>query len=380
VLDEAATVDNLTNTAYVYATPRNGSELSTADSSASVTINRQQTYALTVVNGSGSGNYAADSQVTIIADPPPPGMVFDRWVGADDDLFADASSPTTVFTMPGNEVTITATYKPDPTGPSGSSDADLTSVADNDTTDATGPGTPDEPKTGDITVPYEKDTITRDDIEVSDGATYIVYRDPDFTDEVTDDDDITLEPGSGTDVYIKVTSEDGSTVKYYRITVNREKPAIPTIVEDFGTFKGSGTKTGSVEGPLGDFVDLMLDGEVVDPANYTVVTDSDRPGYVEFILHEDYLKTLANGTYQFTAVFTDGEADLNLIVDVASVIKVPDPVPGKGSGTIRTGDLVGLTGVLVLTVLLTLAALSLIIWRKPQVRFLEIDSGKRKRN
>ncbi|MDR2686352.1 MAG: hypothetical protein LBB75_01245, partial [Oscillospiraceae bacterium] len=57
------------------------------------------TYALTVTGGSGSGNYAAGQSVTITANPPPAGQVFDKWT-ATGGGFADATAQTTNFTMP----------------------------------------------------------------------------------------------------------------------------------------------------------------------------------------------------------------------------------------------------------------------------------------
>ena len=69
------------------------------------------TYAVTVNNGTGSGNYAAGASVTIIADAPENGKVFDKWTTSDGVTFANASSTTTSFTMPAKPVTVTATYR-----------------------------------------------------------------------------------------------------------------------------------------------------------------------------------------------------------------------------------------------------------------------------
>ena len=67
-------------------------------------------YTLTVINGTGSGNYPADASVNITADDPPAGQVFDRWTG-DLDGVVDAYSPSTSITMPAVNATLTATYK-----------------------------------------------------------------------------------------------------------------------------------------------------------------------------------------------------------------------------------------------------------------------------
>ena len=69
------------------------------------------TYLLTVENGSGGGSYAPGTEVTIKANPPAEGKVFDKWISNGGGEFKDANRPNTIFTMPANPVTITATYK-----------------------------------------------------------------------------------------------------------------------------------------------------------------------------------------------------------------------------------------------------------------------------
>jgi len=68
------------------------------------------TYALTVVNGSGSGNYAAGATVNISANAAPAGKVFDKWTATAGTL-ANANNASTTFTMPASAATVTATYK-----------------------------------------------------------------------------------------------------------------------------------------------------------------------------------------------------------------------------------------------------------------------------
>jgi len=72
------------------------------------------TYALSVNSGSGSGNYEAGKVVAIVADAAPTGKVFDQWTGGGAGSFADASSPSTSFTMPAAAATVVATYKDAP--------------------------------------------------------------------------------------------------------------------------------------------------------------------------------------------------------------------------------------------------------------------------
>jgi len=67
------------------------------------------TYCLTVNSGSGDGQYAPGSVVSIAADPAPTGQVFDRWVG-DTAGVAETQSAGTTITMPASDVEITAAY------------------------------------------------------------------------------------------------------------------------------------------------------------------------------------------------------------------------------------------------------------------------------
>lgn len=67
-------------------------------------------YHLEVSHGSGSGDYAAGTDVAVIADAAPAGQVFDKWMG-DNNYVIDASDPSTIFTVPESDVVLIATYK-----------------------------------------------------------------------------------------------------------------------------------------------------------------------------------------------------------------------------------------------------------------------------
>ena len=69
-------------------------------------------YRLKVEHGAGDGTYGADVRVTVKADTPPSGQVFDKWVSSGG-RFDNANSATTTFTMPAAHATVTATYKDD---------------------------------------------------------------------------------------------------------------------------------------------------------------------------------------------------------------------------------------------------------------------------
>ncbi len=68
------------------------------------------TYLLTVVNGSGSGSYALGTNVTVTANTPSSGKVFDKWTG-DISYVSDINSSTSKVTMPGKAISLIATYK-----------------------------------------------------------------------------------------------------------------------------------------------------------------------------------------------------------------------------------------------------------------------------
>jgi hypothetical protein len=67
------------------------------------------TYALTVVGGTGSGNYTAGAVVSISANAPPTGEAFLDWTGA---TVANAKASSTTLTMPAAATTVTANYSP----------------------------------------------------------------------------------------------------------------------------------------------------------------------------------------------------------------------------------------------------------------------------
>ncbi|MCL2803976.1 MAG: Ig-like domain-containing protein [Micrococcales bacterium] len=102
-------------TVTVRATANDGSN---TEGTLVITITGQTAnYQLTVNSGTGSGAYAAGTPVEITADAPASGMVFDTWTGGNGGTFTNANNATTTFTMPANNATVTATYKPDTPAP-----------------------------------------------------------------------------------------------------------------------------------------------------------------------------------------------------------------------------------------------------------------------
>ncbi len=73
----------------------------------------QLTFKLSVIGGSGSGDYYAGTQRLLVADAPPDGQVFSSWVVADDVVvdIVNKKAATTWLIMPAYEVEVTASYE-----------------------------------------------------------------------------------------------------------------------------------------------------------------------------------------------------------------------------------------------------------------------------
>jgi LPXTG-motif cell wall-anchored protein len=155
---------------------------------------------------------------------------------------------------------------------------------------------------------------------------------------IDDSDSFTIAPKTGLSAgtYTATVTVSGSNnisasfdVSFTIIATNVEYP----VLTGFDTFTGSGSSSTEIDADAAKFVRLLNDGQEVDPQNYTV-----QSGSTIITLKESYLTTLANGTYDFTAEFTDGTAALTLNIDAAPVSgeneasDVPDiPKTGENS-------------------------------------------------
>lgn len=87
---------------------------STSSSSTSATSTSGQNagmYSVTVVNGSGSGTYAAGTTVMIMANEPAAGKQFSKWVlNSQGVTLANVSTTLTTFVMPSSNVVVTAEF------------------------------------------------------------------------------------------------------------------------------------------------------------------------------------------------------------------------------------------------------------------------------
>ena len=112
------TLANETSATTTFTTPANDVTIE-----AEFAENPVEAYTLTVIKGTASiaaGTPITDkieqnTVVTVTADAPEAGKVFDKWVVLEGNVtLADATKATTTFTMPGNDVKIEATYKDAP--------------------------------------------------------------------------------------------------------------------------------------------------------------------------------------------------------------------------------------------------------------------------
>lgn len=72
-------------------------------------------YTLTVGNGSGDGNYSEGTEITVTADAPEAGYLFDAWTG-DTQYLQSTKAAATTLTMPAVAVSVVASYAKIQTG------------------------------------------------------------------------------------------------------------------------------------------------------------------------------------------------------------------------------------------------------------------------
>ena len=99
--------------AFVDGTDMNVWSFSTDDTNGDLLLTYDSgIYHLDVWNGTGDGDYAADTVVDILADDPQVGQLFDVWT---DDTAGvdDVYEPNTTYTMPAMDAEVVATYKDD---------------------------------------------------------------------------------------------------------------------------------------------------------------------------------------------------------------------------------------------------------------------------
>ncbi len=253
-------------------------------------INATNVYALTVTNGSGTGEYEQGATVTITADTATSGQQFKEWeVVSGTITLADSMRETTTFTMPAEAVSVKANYEVIPvteytitstTGVNGSiSPSGTVKVASGGSQTFT-----ITPATG-----YKIDTLKVDGSAVSSVTSYTFNNvDKAHTIEATFKKKQSPEP----------TPEPTPT--FYKIISGADSEWKQNTDGNI-TIRGNGE--------FSKFESVKVDGSIIDAKNYTA-----KEGSTIIILKADYLKTLSVGTHSFEIVWTDGSAVTNFKV------------------------------------------------------------------
>ena len=220
-------------------------------------------YALTVENGTGSGNYADNTTITIMANAPETGKVFDKWeLISGDAVIADVNNATTTVTTKISPSRIKAVYrdetqtpapKPNPEPTPNPNPEPTTPPASNPTPEATTPTPDPAPATS---TPAASTTAA----PVAAAPAQVTY-------DILD--------GAGSSW---TQNTDGSLA-----------------------IRGSGE--------ISKFREVKVDGVTVDPVNYTVTE-----GSTIITFKPEYLKSLSTGNHSFELVWTDGTAATNFTV------------------------------------------------------------------
>ena len=148
-------------------------------------------------------------------------------------------------------------------------------------------------------------------------------------DDTTPEDDTTKDDGSVPDVVIL----EGKDVKY----------------------SGTGEYVLRLDREINKFIEVLMDGAVVGPSNYTVTE-----GSTIITFSESFLKSLSEGEHIVKVNFTDGFAETTLTVRLSSdsaPAEVP-PTTANNGAPVKTGDVVPVTLLVILFVSAAVAIVS----------------------
>jgi hypothetical protein len=87
----------------------------------------------------------------------------------------------------------------------------------------------------------------------------------------------------------------------FTLTIDKAEKPSEASVDKIDEWTGTGSAIMRIDAPFRDFVRLLLNGSLVDRANYDI-----EEGSTIITLKEAYLKQLENGTYELVAEFIDG--------------------------------------------------------------------------
>jgi len=299
------------------------------------------TFGVTLQNGGtgakGQGWYAQGATVNLEAGTAPTGQQFSHWTAtpAAGVTFASANSANTSFSMPSNDVTVTANWVPtgggggDGNQPPPAGQFQLRVVGAGPGGTQTGNHAPGAtvtlnagtPPTGQTFVNWTRGPATGGNLTNPTSATAASITLPANITAVADRI-ITVTAnwsgggseggggsGSGNGSGEGGNGGGGSGSGNGGGGSGSGSGTAHGVLQHFGTWTGSGTREGRVNADHSRFVRLTRGGTEISSAHYTVTA-----GSTIITLNESYIATLPDGTYVFRAEFTDGHADLNLIV------------------------------------------------------------------
>lgn len=227
-------------------------------------------YALTVENGTGSGNYADNTTITIMANAPETGKVFDKWeLISGDAVIADVNNATTTVTTKILPSRIKAVYR------------------DETQTPAPNPNPTPNPEPTPTPTPEPNPTPTPNPT-------------PEATTPTPDPAPATSTPAAST------TTAPAASVASAPAQVTYD------ILDGAGsswTQNTDGSLAIRGSGEISKFREVKVDGVTVDPVNYTVTE-----GSTIITFKPEYLKSLSTGNHSFELVWTDGTAATNFTV------------------------------------------------------------------
>ena len=231
-------------------------------------------YALTVENGTGSGNYADNTTITIMANAPETGKAFDKWeLISGDAVIADVNNATTTVTTKISPSRIKAVYRDETQTPAPKPNPEPTPNPNPEPTPTPNPEPNPEPKPEPTPTPAPNPT-------------------PEASTQTPDPAPATTTPAASTTTApAQVTYDilDGAGSSWTQNT------------------DGSLAIRGS--GEISKFREVKVDGVTVDPVNYTVTE-----GSTIITFKPEYLKSLSAGNHSFELVWTDGTAATNFTV------------------------------------------------------------------
>ncbi|WP_164716306.1 S-layer homology domain-containing protein [Paenibacillus whitsoniae] len=200
-------------------------------------------------------------------------------------------------------------------------------------------GTADNTVTWSIYVPYGKSAIGRADIAAETGASFRLFTDSGFTEEVSGDAVIPLTEAGETAVYVKVTAEDAITVQYYTITITRA--AAPS--SDAGLRSVAGKTATAPAGGNGDTPTDSVKWAVYVANNQSVISTGDivpAAGATYKLYANDSFSAEVTGTETIhltaggtTVIYVEVTAENRLAVKYyeVSVTRASDPESGAAA-------------------------------------------------